>query len=231
MWELLINGVNLLGSAAGIGSFASGFALEKDIGRISNSLRRLEELNHDLLRATQNNRRLIEQVVPVLSEFPNLRTPAQQATSAGFLQQYLSEFCDGITATTRNILTASVAEVQNVVDSIHYAETKRVKVPEQLLHRIAANPSALGIPQVWDISNGGLLGWGGCQIMDNSVTPITWSNPLTGRVFLGEVPYEALRRYGLDIRAPKYQLTRDGYAYSPAHGLYLPVGFGIFAEN
>jgi hypothetical protein len=84
------------------------------------------------------------------------------------------------------------------------------------------DPYEAGVVQQWDISGGGLWVRRDKRIITPQIVPITWGNPLTGQMFLGEIPLGRLSQYGIQVQVPQYKHVVDGHVYSERHGLYLP---------
>jgi hypothetical protein len=200
MWQLMFNGLNLAGSLASLGSFASGFSLEKDVDQIQASLRRLEHLLDELLDASGVSRGILEEVAPIVSGFRNLTDPSQQALSVGGLEQLRRSIHREVTETTRSILATVLAEMRAVVGSIHFAQSPPRETPRNILRRLITDPYDAGVTEIWDISDGGLYARDEPRLV----------NPTR------------LRQFGLDVHPPKYTHNIDGLVFSERHGLYLP---------
>jgi hypothetical protein len=108
------------------------------------------------------------------------------------------------------------------VQASHYTENAPLRLKGDLFRGLVHDPYEAGVAQYSDISEGGLWARGDKRIITPHMAPITWGNPLTGRMFLGEMPLNRLRHYGMEVQVPHYRHVVDGLVYSDKHGLYLP---------
>jgi len=222
MWQLMLNGLSLLSSGVGLYSSARGFSAEKNVEQIQQSLKRIEGLHDQLLDASRVSRTIIEGVAPLLSDFSQLKNPAQQVLSAATLEQIVRSINREETEATRAILAASMAEIRTVLDSFRLAQSPTFPAPANILQELLEDPYEAGITSLWDISESGLWTPEQPQLANRVFTPITWSHPKTGQTFLGKMPISRLQRFGLNQQPLSYPHTIDGLVFSDRYGLYVP---------
>jgi hypothetical protein len=222
MWELLFNGLSIAGSVSSVGSWAGGFTLEKKTREIEASLRRLEELNAYLLNSARLHDAVLNEVSPVISNFYNAKTPNEQIHSVHTLERQFTELRRELSTETKNILQSTVAEMQRTIQSAHYSAMQPQQIRGDFFSKLAKDPYQVGVTQYWDISNGGLWARKDQKVISAQAAPITWGNPFTGQVFLGEIPLSSLSQNGIRLHVPHYRHVVDGHIYSDRHGLYLP---------
>jgi hypothetical protein len=218
-WQLMVNGLNLAGSVAGVGSLVSGFSLERRLRQIELSLKRLEEVLYELSKAPG----IARAVLDMITSFLKAADPRQQIQSAARFEACAKELRRDLPEDTWTMLSDALTEMKMLIDSVQYSRTGLVNSPHNILRQLVANPRRAGVTEFWDISDGGLWTRKRPLLMGPEQTPVVWANPLTGQLFLGEMPLSRLREYGLEICAPEYQRAVDGHVYSHRYGLYLPV--------
>lgn len=222
MWELIYNGLNIVGSLSGIGSFASGFSMDRNINSIKKSLDVLETNYSKILNASKINQTILEEVAPIINNYKNHNIPNLQNISINQIQNHLIDFRKDLSTSLKEILESTLHEMRTILDSTHLTEGKRIHAPKNLLYDLTKNPFNTGINQFWDISESGLWNLNKRRIINRNISPITWSNPLTGQMFLGEIPLTNLYKYGMNVQPPNYRNVVDGCIYSDRYGLYLP---------
>jgi hypothetical protein len=222
MWELLLNGLNIAGSFAGLSSFASGFSIERDLRQIKDSIGKLEELQSRLLESSRTNSIVIDKVGPMITDFQKVDNHAQNVNSMQILERYVRSLHSDLTKSTNSILSEALSEMKKVIDSYRYTQSESVQIPKNLLRDIVHEPFRLNVRDLEDITQGGLLAHPRQRYMNHTATPLTWCNPLNGQSFCGEIPLSVLRGYGLRVHPPSYRYSADGHIYSDKYGLYLP---------
>jgi hypothetical protein len=219
MIELISNGINLAGSLASMYSVASGYSLEKNIRQIQDSLRRLEDLQSQLLNRSRIGGTALNDLLALIGSFKDLKNPVHQTSVIRTMEDYARQV-----QRDRSLLDCAMDEMRRMVDAVRYTETAPIQMPRNMVRELILNPYDAGVTQFWNISNGGLWVQDCPRIMNVNLTPITWGNPLTGEMFLGEIPIQRLGAFGLRFRVPTYKHVIDGHVFSDRHGLYLPIG-------
>lgn len=229
MWELMANGLNIAGSAASVYSFIKGFSVDRDLQEIMKRLPKIEELLYEIRDRPQCNVIILEKAAPIIADFSQFNNPGQTWHAAEQLERYATSPNTGLTQSERNILNEAASQMKKIALAYRYTESDPVLMPKSLLRDIIDNPSDLGLEHQQDITGGGLLGQpvktGQRYILENS-SPITWCNPLTGRSFVGEMPFSVLSQYGLEMEPPSYECSENGHIYALKSGQYSPLILG-----
>jgi hypothetical protein len=222
MWQLLLNGLSVAGSLASLTSFASGFSVDKNVAQIQKSLQRLEELQEEVLHDGRLGRAVLDNAIPLLSSFADLKNPNQQSLSANALEQIIGSIHREEAERTRSILRDALQEMTAVIQSFHLTQSPPIQTPVHIFQRLVRDPYEAGVTGMWDISEGGVWTRDEPLLVNPMLTPVTWANPVTGRTFLGQMPLSRLYQFGVDVQPPTYRHSTDGLVFSERCGLYVP---------
>jgi hypothetical protein len=223
MWELIANGLGLAGTGF---SLASGFALDKKVDVIASSLQRLENLQFQLLERVDSHEHLVDGFLPLLRTFGREPNPREQVKTMQMLNEYSRQLQADLKTSTSSLLLDAASEMRQIIDSVRLTHsTEQWVVPRKFTSALYHDPFEAGVVEFQDVSKHGIWGVREPYIVSPHLSPIWWSNPMTGQSFLGKISMTELERYGIKTNAPKYLHTTDGHVYSPEHGLYLPSYF------
>lgn len=222
MWELIANGLGLVGTGV---SLVSGFALDKKTDVMSSSLERIENLQAQLLEQARSKQQFIHGPVSLVRNFGREPDPRAQLKTAQVLAEYSQQLQSDLNASTSRILNEVVSEMRRVIDSVRLTVSGEMHVPRKFARAIVHNPFDAGVVEFRDITEHGIWGVKEPHIVSPNLSPIWWSNPRSGKSYLGKISTAELERYGIKTTAPRYLHTVDGHVYSPEHGLYLPSYF------
>ena len=222
MWQLLLNGLSVAGSLASLTSLASGFSVDKNVKQIQKSLKRLEELQEEVLHDSRISRAVLDNAVPLLSSFADLENPNQQSLSANALEEIIGSIHREEAERTRSILSDALQEMTAVIQSFHLTQSPPIQTPSHIFQRLVRDPYEAGVTGMWDISEGGIWTRDEPLLVNPMLTPVTWANPVTGRTFLGQMPLSRLYQFGVHVQPPTYRHSTDGLVFSERSGLYVP---------
>jgi len=215
MWELIANGINVIGSLTSAGSFISSFSVDRNRKKIENSVINIEKHLKDFN-----------------SIFRDIGKP-------DYLEKYLGNLIDSqreneinsdqilnalsLANKSQEKLIISLSEfVNEIKDAYKFIETDYTPNIKNLHKELIYNPFDAGISQFWDVSAINSFDNFPSKIISNINTPISWSNPYNGKHFLGEIHNNNLQRYGINVQIPHYKFNQDGFIYDAKRGLYLP---------
>jgi hypothetical protein len=223
MWDLIANGLGLAGSGYPL---LSGFALDKKVDVIAPSLQRLENLESQLLERVGSHQNLVDGFLPLLHAFVREPDPRNQLRTAQMLAEYSRQLQTDLKVGTSRLLLDAVSEMHQIIDSVRLTtHSTNQRVPSKFARALYNDPFDAGVVEFNDVSAHGIWGVQEPYIISPQLSPIWWTNPMTGQSFLGKISMAELRRYGINTSAPKYLHAIDGHVYSPQHGLYLPSYF------
>lgn len=220
MWELLVNGLSLVGTGH---SFISGFTLDKKVKELRSSQERLEKIQSQLLERVNSTNVLGNDILPLLDSFRRESNPGEQLKISQILGEYSRQLQGDLQGKTYSLLTDAVSEMQRTLESVRLTLAPAQPAPPQFLNTLFRDPFAAGLVEFKDISTGGIWGVNESHLVNPHMSPVSWVNPFTGRSFLGRITLGDLQRYGINVTPPRYRHTVGGHVYSEVHGLYLPA--------
>ena len=226
MFDLLLNGLNLAGTAGSLASYLKGFALERDVKQIKESLLRLERLNEDLKSA----RSLVppDLIGNFLGDLSGLRSFGRRKDATQLLADYEQNLREGFRRQASSVVEDLIGELRALSQSVRVVESEPLMFEGDLFNSVRLDPWAAGVRQIVEIPDGRIFKVARHQVMTADSSPLLWEDPWSQKRFMGTIPLAGLRRYGLRIEPPRYQRANDGFIYSASHGLYLP---GLFLER
>ena len=225
--DLIMNGVNLgmgvLGNAASVASFASGFSLEKDIQSIKKSVSRLDDMaKHikNLDKGVHHTNSILKGIQSNIHVFKEDDFTKQQLTMQELFRQYNATQSEIIEE--RKFVLEALQEMWEIVKSVRYTEGNKVPFSESFGRTILSNPFTCGIHSMTpfvDISD--LASKNIAQrIVNNNISPILWNNSL-GQTFYGSISNSTLKKHGIYLSTPSYA-EMDGHIFSDHYGFYVP---------
>lgn len=223
MFDLLLNGLNVLGSVGSLASYVKGFALERDVEQLKASVQRIAKISEELRFArVEVPDRLVENFLAdlsVLKSFGRSESPVQ----------LLAKYEEALRQAFRRQLgywgQELVGELRSLSEAVQLSETEPLLVDGDLFERVRLDPGGMGVSNMAQVRDGRIWHSAGGRLVTRASAPIFWEDPWSRRRFMGTVPMATFRRYGLHIEPPRYQQAKDGFVYSERHGLYLPVLF------
>jgi hypothetical protein len=215
MWELIANGLNVIGSMSSAGSFISSFSIDRNMKIIENSVLNIEKDLKDFN-----------------SLFRDIGKPE-------YLEKFLENLIDSqrrneiksdeilnalsLANKSQEKLIMSLTEfVKDIKGAYKFIKTDYAQSVRSLHKELIYNPFNAGISQFWDVSASNSLDNFPGKTISNSFTPISWTNPNSGQHFLGEMHNNSLHRFGINVQMPHYKFNQDGFIYDATRGLYLP---------
>ena len=225
-FELIMNGINLglgvLGTAASIGSFVSGFSLDKDINRIKKSVSRLDDIAihiksmNDIENRASGLLKGIHDNIPV---FGCDNFTQQQMVVRELNQQYLN--MQNQISHERKLIIEAMHEMKEVVKSVTFSQGERIPTSEHFVQSILNNPFMAGmhVAKPFDISNLSAMNITQ-RVVNRNISPVLWNNGF-GQTIYGIISNTTLNKNGIHVQLPSYA-TVEGHIFSERHGLYLP---------
>ena len=118
MWELLLNGVSLLGSGASISSVASGFSLDKNVKQYENALNNIDDkmrLLVDIYSSLeqQTSDRAVEKVLRTVDGFKTANSPHDANRYALYLQGEMRELKRELITSVQSTLSDTMKEMKS----------------------------------------------------------------------------------------------------------------------
>src|SRR6185503_9085764 len=89
MWQLLFNGLGVMGSLASLHSYVRSFSGDKNVAQIQKSLQHLEQLHTQLLESSRVNQGILDEISPAISDFPKINTRTELLLSATALEGFV----------------------------------------------------------------------------------------------------------------------------------------------
>jgi hypothetical protein len=123
------------------------------------------------------------------------------------------------------LLEEMIGELRTLSGAVRVAESEPLVIENDLFDRIRLNPRDVVMRNVVEVPDGQMLKVARNHVVTARSSPVLWEDPWSRRRFMGIMPTTGLQRYGLRIEVPRYNRAKDGFIYSEAHGLYLPVLF------
>lgn len=221
MFDLLLNGLNLAGTASSIASYVNGFALERDVRQIKASLERLERINEEL----KSTRSLLppDLVGNFLGDLSGLKSFGRSGNPAQLLANYEQNLRDGFRRQAISLVEDLIGEFRALSQAVRVVESEPLMFEGDLFNSVRLDPWAAGVRNIVEVPDGRIFKVASHQVITGDSSPLLWEDPWSQRRFMGTIPMAGLRRYGLRIEPPRYQRANDGFIYSTSHGLYLPV--------
>lgn len=223
MFDLFLNGLSIVGSVGSVVSYVNGFALERDIRQIRASLQHIERINEELRGARM---RVPDNLVGAfLGDLSGLRSFGEFRDPSQVFKVYEGRLREEFRRQTSSLLEEMIGEFRSLSRAVRVAESKPLMIEEDLFDRVRVNPGDVGVRDVIEVPDGRLLQAGRPHVVTAGSSPVVWEDPWSRRRFMGSMPTTGLQRYGLGIEVPRYKRAKDGFIYSEAHGLYLPILF------
>jgi len=215
MWELIANGINIIGSLASAGSFISSFSVDRDRKIIENSVINIEKHLKDfngIFRDIGKPQYLEKYIENLINSQRKNEVNSDQILNALNLVNKSQEK-----------LIAPLAElVREVKGAYKFRKTDYTQNVSNLHKELIHNPFNAGVSQFWDVS--AINGFENfpSKTISNINTPLSWTNPYNGHRFLGEIHNNNLEQFGINVYVPHYKFNQGGFIYDEKSGLYLP---------
>lgn len=219
MWELIANGLGLVGTGV---SLVSGFSLDKRFDALNNSFEKLNTLQAQILERVDAHPLLPRNVLPLIDVFQATSDPIEQVKTARLMAEYSRQLQVQSESSTSALLSDVIAEMRSVIESVRFTQVSGQPAPRALTRTLYNDPFDAGIVEFHDITSRGMWGLNAPYVVSPHLSPISWCDPTTGRNFLGKISTSELRRYGINVTTPQYRHAIDGHIYSSSYGLYLP---------
>lgn len=213
----IITGFGVLSGAASIASYVSGFSLEKDIDKIKQSLRTLEDIRTDINNLNSKESVLLNHISNNIDVFYHNNTNHQKEVLNSILSLYEQQ---RIQMDKQNrIILESVNEMKEIISSIRFNVGSPISINSRFVQNLVSNPFEMGVHEFSRFDY---------NLFDNkdnyitpNITPVIW-NDTYGNKFYGKMNKSIMSKYGLDIKSGVYTAQNDGYTFSSKYGMYLP---------
>jgi len=225
MIELIANGINILGNLASVGSFFSGFSVDRDKEAIKKALGGIEKRFAEFDQIFREISRP-DYLDTYISSFANPKGEhIRSAEILGLLKTSQEQF----NRSTRSLFNSHqklIVSLSDLVLEIKNSYKWHTAPPQpsngNLYRSLIANPHEIGVPEFWDISSVRSPEFFPAKIMSNIHTPIRWNNPYNGSNYMGNMNNNVMQNFGYGFKLPHYKYHQDGFIYDSKSGLYLP---------
>ncbi len=216
MWELIANGINILGSIASTGSFISSFSIDRNRKRIEDSVLNIERqlVEFNKLFADIGRPEILEKYLDNL-----LKAKLSNEINSDKLLNALA----ATKLQNEELINTLLLSFNEIKQSYKYLQNDFVKNTLTFHRDLIKMPFDAGVSHFWDINSLNNLEIFPNLTASNTNTPILWTNPYNGHRYLGEIHNNNLSNYGIDIQLPHYRYNKDGFIYDKESGLYLPI--------